>query len=223
MYYKVLREFDGLSEFERPTYMNNHGTKLIANTLTFPEIPNTGPVIKAAALTLYGLLSLKNDGPVAEKAYQDHLAICKTKMENNYNDVDLVADGNAGTIALAGLKASSDNTARVGVPSNFVDLKYTMTNFGDKIKIEWGFDDLSYGTLTMTSTDMTATLEQSGPAQLKLTVGTSVFFIDVTTKSSVIVEHLTGGSLVRSRAVKFNTNGMNPMVTMNAVVVPMTT
>ena len=223
MYFKSLREFRGLLENEKPTYLINHGNKLILNIVTFGSMPHSGTVMRGYGITLVGLLAAKDDSEIAHNAYEDHLNICLDAMESNYNDIDLVAAGDADVIALAGVKSSSDNTARVGVPGNFVDLKYTMTNFGNKIKVEWFYDEMAYGTITITSADMAATFEQSGPSQLKLTVGSSVFFIDVTTKSYVLVEHLPGGSLVKTRAVKFNTNGMNPMVTMSPVMVPVTT
>jgi hypothetical protein len=222
MNFKCLREFPTLLEHEKPIYMINSGNKLITNTATFPGIPNSGTVIRGYGVTLTSLLAARNDSDAAEAAYQAHLLICLAAMEANYNDIDLVAAGSDTIIALAGVAATSDSTARTGVPGVFVDLKYSMTNFGGKIKVEWFFDNLSQGALVITSSDMTATLEQTGPLQLKLTVGTSIFYIDIATKSSAIVEHLIGNSMVRSRAVKFNPNGMCPMVTMNPVSVPVT-
>ena len=221
MEFKALREFAGLSETEKAPYLINHGNKLILNIVTFPAMPHSGIIMRAHGITLVGLLAARFDSEPAEAAYQAELSLCHTTMEDNYNDIDLVAAGSEATILLAGVRAYSTITARTGSPAPFGDIKYVITSYANQIKIEWDADDLAYGSIMITTTDMTVSVEQSGPLQLKVTVGSAILFIDLITKHSVVVEHLIGGSVTKTSGVSFNPNGMNPVVNLKNVVVPL--
>ncbi len=120
----------------------------------------------------------------------------------------------------AGVYYSSENTSRVGVPSEFTNLKYSVSTTPNQVTVEWRSDDTAYGSLVFTTTDVDISLIQTSLYQLKLTIGAVVVFIDISTKATVVVKNLTGATEVKSRAVKFNTNGMNLLAVLQTILVP---
>jgi hypothetical protein len=216
----VKRELATMNESEQSAYVIRVGNFLIINTLTFPDIPTDGTVMKADGILLgdyYSVRDVSDENMGLYKAKQ--LAIIEN-MEKDYNNVDEVANGDKTIIVKAGMNYSSDNTSRVGVPADFSNLKYSLSTTPNQIKIEWKADDNSYGTLTFTSTETNLALVQTGLFQLKLTIGTVDVLIDIATKASVEVKNLIGGTDVKSRAVKFNTNGMNLLAVLQIIGVP---
>jgi len=164
----------------------------------------------------YSVRDVSEENMATYKAKQAAIAV---NMEKDYNYVDEVANGDKVIIAKAGMNYSSENTSRMGVPADFSNLKYSLSTTPNQIKIEWKVDDKAYGTLIFTSSELDVLLEQTGPFQLKLTIGTVVIFIDIATKATVEVKNLTGGTDVKSRAVKFNTNGMNLLAVLQTILV----
>ena len=217
---KTKREFPGLADGLKGGHMIKCGTFMTTNIGIFGGSPYAGTVILADGESLNTKNALRE---TSEEAMAEWVALdiaSAAKMEMIYNYVDEVANGSSIIIAQAGLNYSSDNTTRVGAPANFSNLKYTSALLPNQIKVEWKSDETGYGSVTFTSEDLTYTIEQSGPSQLKLTVGTSVIYIDFTTKSTVVISNLIGGSLVKTRAIKFNTNGTNLLAVMQAIRVP---
>ena len=215
------REFDYMTEHEQPTCMIRMGNALILNALTFTGITNSGASIKADGLSLVGFLADKHLGTEEEAAYQTFLDACKVKMFNNYNFIDNTASGSASIIVLAGVNSYGGPYARTGAPSDFGNIKYNVSNIANQIKIEWEADDLAYGSIMITTTDMTVTVVRTGPLQLTVTVGTTILKIDVTTKANVTVENLIGGTVTKSSGISFNPNGMNAVVNMKNIIVPL--
>jgi hypothetical protein len=218
-YLKVKREFPILGEALQGGHMIKCGTFLTTNIGVFVASPYAGTVILADGGTLNNLHALRDTGADEIAAYVAFVNASAGKMEKIYNYVDEVANGSSIIIAQAGLNFSSDNTTRIGVPSDFTNLKYAPDTLPNQIKVEWKSDESAYGSVTFTSTDLTFTLEQSGLYQLKLTVGTTVIFIDFTTKATVIISNLIRGTTVKTRAIKFNTNGTNLLAVMQAKLV----
>jgi hypothetical protein len=170
---------------------------------------------------LIGLHALKDNGIEEEAAYVAFVIASKEKMFNNYNYIDGVAAGDATILALAGVNSYGGPYARTGVPNDFGDIKYVVSTVANQIKIEWIADDLAYGSIMVTTTDMTVTVVRTGPLQLTITVGTTILKIDLTTKSNVTVENLIGGTITKSSGVSFNPNGMNAVVNMKNIIVPL--
>ncbi len=221
MDYFVLREFDYLKEHEQPAYLIKHGNFLVTNSATFPAIPYSGIIMKADGVNLNNLLAMKDVGEVELAAYSAHLELCKGKMLSNYNDIDLVSNGSSTIIALAGVNSYGGAYARTGVPGAFGDIQYVVSNIANQIKIEWIADDLAYGSIMITATDPTLTVVRTGPLQLKINVKDIIIMVDLTTKANVVIENLVGGTVVKSSGVSFNPNGMNPLVNMKPIVVPL--
>jgi len=219
-YLKVKREYSGLDDGLKGGHLIKCGTFLTTNIGVFVTPPYAGTVILADGESLNILHALRETSEEAMAAWVAKDIECAAKMEKIYNYVDEIANGSSVIIAQAGLNSSSDNTTRVGAPLNFSNLKYSPSLVANKIKVEWKSDETGNGSVTFTSEDMSYTIEQSGPSQLKLTIGTSVIYIDFTTKSTVLISNLVGGSLVKTRVIKFNTNGTNELAVMQTIRVP---
>ena len=209
-----------MPESDKSAYVVKHGNFVIINAGSFTGIPNSGVIMKAQGTMLGDKFSMKDVGDDEMAAFKLLEQTIGLQMEENYNFVDETANGDSLIIGKAGLNSSSDNTTRVGIPLDFSNLKYSFTRFPNQIKVEWKADESAYGSVTFTTTEADISLVQSGISQLKLTMKGIDIFIDLTTKSSVVIDHLAGGSTVKTRAVSFNTNGMNPLAVMQGIVVP---
>ncbi len=216
-----LREFAGLKEAEQPIYMYRMGAALTTNTLIFPDIPYAGSVITTHAGTLGGLLALKDSSDTAMSSYLTELATCVQMVEKNYDDIDLVAQGDAEIVAKAGVRGTSVNTTRTGSPSVPENLKYAFADNAGEMLISYDADKLAYGAVIVTYTDEAITVVKSGNTQLKITTPEGkIIFVDISTTIKTTIQNLLKKSEIMSVVALFNPNGISPVASPSSVVVP---
>src|SRR5665213_721776 len=121
---ECLKEFEHLKEAEQPGYLVKHGAYATTNATVFPALPFAGTIITTHAGTLNTLYGLRHRSDIDMGKYTDEVKLCVGMMEQNYNNIDDVADGNGTIIAKAGVNSSSTNTTRTAPPSTPANLKY---------------------------------------------------------------------------------------------------
>ncbi len=89
----VKREFASLLDSEQSAYVVRSGNFLITNTATFPGIPNAGTPLKADGLLLADYYSMRDVGDDEMALYKAKQASIILKMEQNYNYIDEIANG----------------------------------------------------------------------------------------------------------------------------------
>jgi hypothetical protein len=220
-----LREFAGLTEEKRPIYMGKHGSYATTNSGEFPGLPNSGIVMSGHAVTLSNLLSLKDRSETDKSNYETELGICIMEMEENYNYINDVADGEGSKIALAGINSTSTNTTSIGAPGNAENVKYVMVDGSGEIQIVYNADKLAMGAVIFTYTDETVVITKTGPMQYKIAVGPPaspvVIMFDLTTTIKTLIQNLIAGSKITSELALFNRNGFSPvLVSPTPVIIP---
>ena len=216
-----LREFSGMVEDKRPTYMLKSGKLLTKNTAIFPLIPTDGATITTMGGDLLTFLSAKDDSKDDMKIYTDFLTKCLSTMEANYDGVDLVAQGDGDIVALGCVNGTSTSTTSTGNPSTPENLKYIYVDDAGEIKLSEDADKLSYGMLVISSNDPKVTVVKSGNTQLKITAADGSFiFADVVTGSKVIIQNQKEGDKINSSVVNFNPNGISPVASPKPVTIP---
>ena len=216
-----LQEFAGLHEDKRPTYMIKSGNLLIANTSTFPLIPNSGNDILKMGNNLLNFLAAKDTSKVAMKQYEDFLADCIAAMEANYIAIDLVALGDGAIVALGCVNGSSVNTSSTGNPSTPENVKYVFVDDVGEIIITQDVDKIAYGRVIISYTNPLTTVVKSGNSQLKVTTPDgSITFVDVDTKNSTVIQNQTEGNRINSVVANFNPNGISPVASPKSVIIP---
>ena len=219
------REFEHLKETERPVYLGKHGAYATTNAGTFPDLPNSGTIMSAGAVSLSLLLSLKDRSETDMGNYNTKLALLIGMMEENYGNIADVADGNGAIIAKAGINSTSDNTTSIGAPGNAENVKYLIVDGSGEMMIVYNADKLAMGAVILTYTDETVVITKTGPMQLKITCGPIssqiVIFVDLTTTIRTLIQHLTPGSKITSALGLFNRNGLSPVfVSPTPIIVP---
>lgn len=218
-----LKEFAGLKEAEQPPYLIRIGAFLTLNTLTFPLITYPGTTITTHAMSLLGMLGLKDTSDLAMSNYIAELALCNTMMETDYIDIDAVALGDAAIVAKSGAKGTSANTSRIGIASTPSDLKYVVldTTGAGEMLITRNIDKLATGGLIVTFTDTKITVVKSGNTQLKITTGDgTTIFVDVDTASKTFIQNQIKATEINSVVTLFNTNGISNVASPTPVVIP---
>ena len=216
-----LREFSGMVEDKRPTYMLKSGKLLTKNTAIFPLIPTDGATITTMGGDLLTFLSAKDDSKDDMKIYTDFLAKCDSVMEANYDGIDLVAQGDGDIVLLGCVNGTSTNTASTGNPSTAENLKFVFVDEVGEIKITEDVDKLSYGMFIISFSDPKITVVKSGNTQLKITTADgSVIFADVVTGSKATIQNQIEGNKINSVVANFNPNGISPVASPKPVTIP---
>ncbi len=216
-----LREFEKLPEAEQPGYLITHGDALTVNSGVFPDIPHDGTSITTKGGELLTTWGLRKKSVLAMKNYTDKLIVCKAWMEANYDDVDLVAQGDGDIVAKAGVNGTSTNTARIGIPSLPADVKYAFADLAGEILLMRAVDKLAMGGVTVTSAAAGLTVVRSSDTQLKITTADgTVVFVDVETTVKTTVKNQIAGSKINSWIANFNTNGITDVASPAPVIVP---
>jgi len=215
-----VREFDGLAEGDQPSYMGRMGPILKTNSGDFPEVLYPGTVITTHAGTLFNLFNAKDTSDDAMKAYHIEKALCSKMVNADYDGIDAVALGDGDIVAKGGVNGTSTNTTRVAPPGAGTEVKYKFSANTGQIGLGFKRDVAARGALVFTTDDKTVTIEASGDMQIKITVGTIVIFMDLTTGSDVLIQHLKKGMEITSTLALFNANGLSPLVTPPSVVIP---
>jgi hypothetical protein len=219
------REFVNLKEAEQPIYLGKHGAYSTTNIGVYPAMPNTGTVMSGHAVTLSNLLSLKDRSETDKANYDTELAICVSEMEENYNYINDIADGEGAKIALAGINSTSINTTSIGAPGNAENVKYVIVDSSGEMQIVFNTDKLAMGAIIMTYTDSSVVITKTGPLQYKVTSGPPAarvdVLIDLTTTIRTLIQNLTPGSKITSEVGLFNRNGLSPvLVSPTPIIVP---
>jgi len=215
------REFSGLAEDKRPAYLIRMGAALTLNAGVFPDIPYAGSVITADALVLLGLLGVKDASDANMTAYNSGLAAIIAKVDENYDDIDLVAQGDALIVAKAGVNGTSGNTTRTGIPGEPENLKFEFAPGAGDIFLTREVDKLAMGSVIVTFTDPDITVVKSANTQLKITTADGKFiFVDVVTVIKALIQSQQKKSEIMSVVANFNPNGLSPIASPTPAVVP---
>ncbi len=217
-----LREYKGLPEGDQPAYLIRMGAALTTNTATFPDIPFAGTVITANAPTLLTKFGLKDTSDAAMLAYTTLRDLMVTKVEANYDDIDLVAQGDGAIVAQGGVRGTSVNTTRIGTPPVASDLKFSISEHANQMIISHAFEKLATGSVYITFIDPSIIVEYAGDTQLKITVGTdrTVILIDLDTASKTVIKNVLKKTEIITIAALFNSNGISPLSNPISMVVP---
>jgi len=219
------RELEHLKEEARPVYLGKHGAYATTNATIFPDLPNSGTIMSAAAVSLSLLLSLKDRSEIDMGNYNTKLALCIGMMEENYNNIADVADGSGTIIGKAGINSTSENTTSIGAPGNAENVKYVIVDGSGEMQIVYNTDKLAMGAVIFTYTDESVVITKTGPLQYKITSGPAsaqvVVMFDLTTTIKPLIQNLIPGSKITSEVGLFNRNGLSPvLVSPTPVIVP---
>jgi len=218
-----LREYATLKEGDQPAYLVRMGSFLTTNTATFPDIPNAGSVITGHAGTLLTKFGLKDTSETAMNAYITERDLVITKVEANYDDIDLVAQGDGVIVAKAGVRGTSASTASIGIPSTPENLKFAYVDEAGELQISRDVDSLALGSVIITFTDPAITVVKSGNTQLTINTGSDnrvEIHVDVSTTIKSIIQRLEEGKKTYSVVSNFNRNGISPVASPRPVTVP---
>jgi len=215
-----LREYKGLAEALQPAYLVRMGALLTTNTATFPDITFDGAVISGHAGTLLTKFGLKETSETAMTAYTTERDLVITKVDKDYDYIDLIAQGDAAIVAKAGVRGTSTNTASTGVPLTPSNLKFSPVDAPAQMMVSHDFDKLAFGTLYITSVDIPLVVEATSDTQLTVTTGDGKkILLDVDTASRTIIKNVAKKTELFTTAVLFNPNGISPMASPTPIVV----
>ncbi len=216
-----LREFEGLKEGERSSYMQKHAAFLLTYISVWGAITHNNVVVKAAADLLSSLLAVKDLTDAGQSNYDTQYQNCVVIMVGNYDSIDELSFGNGTMIEKAGIKATSTNTTRIGKPVKAAGTVAGPTGTPKELKVKWDMEKLSVGAVVISSASKDLVIEvlDSG-CQMSITMGGETAMINIATGHNTIVKGLVGATLVESTVALFNANGMSPIVSTPATVVP---
>lgn len=216
-----LREFGGLAESEQPSYMLNHGNYITTNAGVFPDLTYDGAAILAEAGKLFLFYSSRKKSELDKKTYEDQQTLCNTMMDSNYDGVDFRAQGDGDIVALAGIKGTSQSTAKTAAPGKAKNpnLKF-VDNVGD-ILLSRDTDKLALFSVTVSCTDVNTKITKSGEMQLKI-VGADgkIVYVDLSTRLNTLISNQIEGTKIYSAIGLLNPNGMSPLAFPETVIIP---
>ena len=216
-----LQEFEGLKEAERSPYLYTHGDAITDNALVFPLIPHNGVAVLASSVQLGKDFALRHKSDANMNTYETTLADCIKMMNENYDYIDLVAQGDGSIVAKAGVRGTSVNTSRTSPPFKPANAHFEFATNAGEIHICRDVDKLSTVSVTISYVNSKISVVKSGNNQIKITTvdGDSIFVDLATTIKSTIQNQKEGTKLITALGL-FNPNGLSPLASPESVVVP---
>ncbi len=211
-YYKAKRDFEYLAQSEQPAYLVRHSTSITTNAGTFPLIPFNGGAVNTMALSLLTKYSLRHASDLGMANYEAQLALCVSAMLENYDYVDLTAEGSDIIIEKAGVDSYAGSSTRTAPPSAPRNVVFSSKGVQGEIVMKMDFDDLSYGAIAVHTTDPTVGVFRSADMQLKVVAGDAIIFIDLMTARQTTIKNQIKGTTIIPTVALFNPNGLSPIV-----------